>query len=312
LGSGNYFTQNNNRYLNFITISFTSNLRGHPQNLRDAPQRPGCIRFDDLTSVLWVTFHKYNKYNLAHCGNIYMRYLDSNTKKGDDMADQETALTIKRNFSRTALKFVKQFMNLPIGNICDAQQRIGALDYRIKPVSETARFCGTALTVDSGPRDNLAAWAALEIAKPGDVILIATGEHLASSVAGDLYVGMAKNAGVVGIVTDGAVRDRSGINEVGIPVFARGICANSPWKNGPGRVGLPIVIGGVCVNAGDVVAGDQDGVVIVERRAARAVAEGLAAVLAKEKQMEASVKAGMTLPGWLEGALKSKGVKYID
>jgi regulator of RNase E activity RraA len=228
------------------------------------------------------------------------------------MADKETALTIKRNFIRAAQKFVKQFTNLPIGNVCDAQGRVGALDYRIKPVSQASQFCGTALTVDSGPRDNLAAWAALEIAKPGDVILITTGGHLASSVAGDLYVGMAQNAGVAGIVTDGVVRDIAGINEVGVPVFARGICANSPWKNGPGRVGLPIVIGGVNVNAGDIAVGDQDGVVVVERRNAAAVAAGLKAVLAKEKKMEANVEAGMTVPGWLEEAYKSKGVSYLD
>jgi len=227
------------------------------------------------------------------------------------MADKETALTIKQKFTRAAQKYVKQFTDLPIGNICDAQGRVGALDYRIKPVSEASQFCGTALTVDSGPRDNLAAWAALEIAKPGDIILITTGEHLASSVAGDLYVGMAKNAGVAGIVTDGTVRDSTGIDEVGIPVFARGICADSPWKNGPGRVGLPIVIGGVSVNAGDIVAGDRDGVVVVPRPTAPAVVNELKAVLAKEKKMEANVKAGMTVPGWLEEALKSKGVKYL-
>jgi 4-hydroxy-4-methyl-2-oxoglutarate aldolase len=232
--------------------------------------------------------------------------------KGDDMADKETALTIKRNFTRTAQKFVKEFMNLPTGNVCDAQARVGALDYRIKPVSEMSQFCGTALTVDSGPRDNLAAWAALEFAKPGDIILITTGGHLASSVVGDLYVGMAKNAGVAGIVTDGVVRDLPGINDVGIPVFARGICPNSPWKNGPGRVGLPIVIGGVCVNVGDIVVGDQDGVVIVARRTAPAVADGLKAVLAKERKMMANVKAGMTVPGWLKETLKVKGVEYLD
>jgi regulator of RNase E activity RraA len=228
------------------------------------------------------------------------------------MAAKETALTIKRNFTRTAPKFVKQFMNLPIGNVCDAQGRVGALDYRIKPVSEMSQFCGTALTVDSGPRDNLAAWAALEIAKPGDIIVIATGGHMASSVAGDLYVAMAKNAGVAGIVTDGVVRDLTGINDVGIPVFACGICADSPWKNGPGRVGLPIVIGGINVNAGDIVVGDQDGVVIVARQKAAAVADGLKAVFAREKKMEAIVKAGMTVPDWLKETLKSKGVRYLD
>ena len=227
------------------------------------------------------------------------------------MADKETALTIKRNFTRTAQKFVNKFMDLPTGNVVDAQGRVGALDYRIKPVGEISQFCGTALTVDSGPRDNLAAWAALEIAKPGDIILITTGAHLASSVVGDLYVGMAKNAGVAGIVTDGVVRDLPGINEVGIPVFARGICPNSPWKNGPGRVGLPIVIGGVNVNAGDIVVGDQDGVVIVARQTAPAVADGLKAVLAKERNMEANVKAGMTVPAWLKGAYAATGVIYI-
>ena len=228
------------------------------------------------------------------------------------MAAKETALTVRRNFTRTAQKLVKQFMNLPTGNICDAQGRVGALDYRIKPVSVMSQFCGTALTVDSGPRDNLAAWAALDIARPGDIILITTGGHLASSVAGDLYVGMAKNAGVAGIVTDGAVRDLPGINEVGIPVFARGVSPNSPWKNGPGRVGLPIVIGGVTVNAGDIVAGDQDGVVVVARQTASATAGELKAVLAKERKMEASVKAGMTVPGWLKEAYKAKGVSYLD
>lgn len=228
------------------------------------------------------------------------------------MTAPETALTIKRNFTRTAIKFVNQFMNLPTGNVCDAQGRVGALDYRIKPVGGAFQFCGTALTVDSGPRDNLAAWASLEFAKPGDIVLIATGGHLASSVVGDLYVGMAKNAGVAAIVTDGVVRDLPGINAVGIPVFARGICPNSPWKNGPGRVGLPIVIGGVGVNAGDIVVGDRDGVVVVARSAAPTVAEALTDVLAKEKTMEAAVKAGMTVPGWLKEAYDAKGVRFLD
>jgi 4-hydroxy-4-methyl-2-oxoglutarate aldolase len=228
------------------------------------------------------------------------------------MTAPETALTIKRNFTRTAIKFVNQFMNLPTGNVCDAQGRVGALDYRIKPVGGAFQFCGTALTVDSGPRDNLAAWASLEFAKPGDIVLIATGGHLASSVVGDLYVGMAKNAGVAAIVTDGVVRDLPGINAVGIPVFARGICPNSPWKNGPGRVGLPIVIGGVGVNAGDIVVGDRDGVVVVARSAAPTVAEALTDVLAKEKTMEAAVKAGMTVPGWLREAYDAKGVRFLD
>ena len=224
----------------------------------------------------------------------------------------EAALTIRRNFKRTAAELVQLFGQVPTGNVCDSQGRSGALDYRIKPVSAAAAFCGTALTVDTGPRDNLAAWAALEIARPGDVVLIRTGEFCESSVIGDVYAGMAKNAGVVAIVTDGTVRDTAGINAVGIPVFARGVSPNSPWKNGPGRVGLPIAICGVGVDAGDIVVGDQDGVVIVSRSAAGAVAGELKSVLAKEAKMEQGVKAGLVVPGWLEDVRKTKGVTYVD
>jgi len=228
------------------------------------------------------------------------------------MKANEAALTIRRKFGRASAKLVKKFENLPTGNVCDAQGRTGALDYRIKPLSEKTQFCGTAITVDAGPRDNLAPWAALEFTKPGDVIIITTGEYLGSSVVGDIYVGMAKNAGVAAIVTDGVVRDIPGINAIGIPVFARGISPNSPQKNGPGRVGLPIAIGGITVNAGDIAVGDQDGVVIVAREAAAEVTEAMAAVLAKEEKMEAGVRNGLTVPGWLQEAYQVKGVKYLD
>jgi 4-hydroxy-4-methyl-2-oxoglutarate aldolase len=228
------------------------------------------------------------------------------------MAGQEVALTINRGFQRAAEDLVSGFAGIPTGNICDAQGRVGAIDYRIKSVSRSAAFAGVALTVHAGPRDNLAPWAAMEFAAPGDVIVIATGDHTAASVIGDIYVGMAKNAGVTAIVTDGVVRDVPGIEATGIPVFARGVSPNSPWKNGPGSVGLPVLVGGVIVEAGDIVVGDADGVVIVSRLRAATVLEELTAVRKKEEQMEAAVKAGKALPGWLTETLKIKGVKFMD
>jgi 4-hydroxy-4-methyl-2-oxoglutarate aldolase len=232
--------------------------------------------------------------------------------KEDAMTTQDAALTINRNFKRAEDGLIKKFKNIPTGNVCDAQGRVGALDYRIKPITQSTVFAGVALTVNSGPRDNLAAWAAIDEAGPGDVIVIATDEYLGCSVLGDVYAGMAQNAGVVAIVTDGAVRDLPGIEQVGIPVFARGVCPNSPWKNGPGNIGLPIAIGGGIIAAGDILAGDQDGVVVVSRNKAAAVAENLKAVLAKEKQMDADVKAGKRIPAWMEEIKKDKGVCYID
>jgi 4-hydroxy-4-methyl-2-oxoglutarate aldolase len=228
------------------------------------------------------------------------------------MAREEVALQINTRFERTAESIVSRFRSVSTGNICDAQGRGGALDFRIKPISKNTSFAGVALTVETVPKDNLAPWAALDIARPGDVVVISTGEYFASSVIGDVYVGMARNRGVVAIITDGVVRDVEGITAVGIPVFACGVSPNSPWKNGPGTVGFPIVIGGMSIHPGDIVVGDPDGVVIVSRMKAEEAAEELKAVLAKEAKMEADVKAGKSVPGWLAEAYKAKGVRYTD
>ena len=122
----------------------------------------------------------------------------------------------------------------------DANGRRGALDYRIRPLTNAKKFCGVALTVWTRARDNLAPYAAIQYAKPGDVMVIATDDYEQASVVGDVLVGMAKNQGVAAFVTDGMVRDIEGLNAVGIPVFARGLSPNSPYKDGPGTIGLPI------------------------------------------------------------------------
>ncbi len=109
-----------------------------------------------------------------------------------------------------------------------------------------------------------------------------------------MMLGMAKNQGVCALVTDGMVRDIEGLNAVGIPVFARGLSPNSPFKDGPGTIGLPISLGGVTVNSGDVVIGDQDGVVVVAREALESVLAALADVKTKEAKMDELVAKGAT------------------
>ena len=186
------------------------------------------------------------------------------------------------------------------------------MNYRVRPLTHAMRFCGVALTVQSRPRDNLAPYAAIQYAKPGDVMLVATDAYEEASVAGDVLLGMAKNQGVCALVTDGLVRDIDGLNAVGIPVFARGLSPNSPHKDGPGKIGVPITIGGVTVNAGDVIIGDQDGVVVVAREALQSVLDALADVKSKEAKMEEWVAKGATLPHGFEQLLSEKGVQYLD
>jgi len=222
------------------------------------------------------------------------------------------ALTVRRNFPRPSDALVKSLSEFPTGWIVDANGRRGALDYRVKPLTRAMRFCGVALTVHTRPRDNLAPYAAITYAKPGDVIVVATDAYEEASVVGDILLGMAKNRGVVALVTDGMVRDIDGLNGVGIPVFARGLSPNSPFKDGPGTIGLPISISGVAINAGDIILGDQDGVVVVAREAVDDVLSALADVKAKEAKMEALVAQGATLPAGMEELIASKGVRYVD
>ena len=222
------------------------------------------------------------------------------------------ALTVRRNFPRPSADHVRRLSEAPTGWVVDANERRGALHFSVRPVTRALRFCGVALTVQSRPRDNLAPYAAIEHAQPGDVLIIATHAYEEASVAGDVMLGMAKNKGVCALVTDGMVRDVDGLNAVGIPVFARGLSPNSPFKDGPGTIGLPIALGGVTVNAGDLVIGDQDGVVVVAREAIERVLEALADVKAKEAKMDEWVRTGATAPLGMQQLIADKGVRFVD
>ena len=122
---------------------------------------------------------------------------------------------------------------------------------------------------------------------------------------------MFKNSGIVGVVTDGAVRDLAGISQVGIPVYARGLTAYSSQKNGPGTVGADICIGGVIIRSGDIIVGDRDGVAVLPQEKIPEALEGLQAVRARERDMEERIAAGMTMPDWVKEFLAGDRVRYI-
>ncbi|HEY3145656.1 MAG TPA: 4-hydroxy-4-methyl-2-oxoglutarate aldolase [Dongiaceae bacterium] len=221
-------------------------------------------------------------------------------------------LTIRRDFPRPALADVAAFANVPTGYAIDAMGGRGALDYRIKPLAPAASvMVGVAITCHCGPADNLGLFAAMATARPGDILVAATDAFTSTSVTGDLLLGMAKNRGVTGLVTDGLVRDLAGILGVGLPVYCAGITPNSPARNGPGTVGLPVVLGGVSIESGDIVIGDNDGVVIVPRGEIGTVLKRLADVRAAEAALEAKVKAGLEVPDFIQAILASDRVIEI-
>lgn len=221
-------------------------------------------------------------------------------------------LKIRRSFPRPTQAERAPFADAATGPVVDAQGRRGALPHWITPVSSQTRFVGAALTVRTRAADNLAPYAALKFAQPGDVLIVAAGGAEDASLMGDILVGMAGNAGVTGIVTDGLVRDRAGIEATGVPCFARGLTPNSPQKDGPGEIGRPVAIGDVVIEPGDLVIGDDDGVVIVPRETLASVAGALAAVREKETAMEALVAGGASAPAWLETVLTHDDVEFLD
>ena len=163
--------------------------------------------------------------------------------------------------------------------------------------------------------DNLALYAALSIAKAGDVLVIAAHPDDVSSkpcsLCGDILAGFAKNAGISAIVTNGMVRDRIGLDAVGLPVFAAGLTPNAPFKEGPGSCGLPIKIGKKIISSGDIICGDDDGIVHIARPDINTALAGLKAVAEKEKAMDAKLLAGHRQPDWLEARLRQDDIEFF-
>jgi 4-hydroxy-4-methyl-2-oxoglutarate aldolase len=203
----------------------------------------------------------------------------------------------RRDVVRPAAALVDALRGTPTGFVVDALGGSGALDYRIKPaIADQAGFCGVALTCDAGPADNLALIAALESVQPGDVIACATGGYTGCAVTGDLVLGMARNSGAVGFVTDGCVRDLPGIRAVGLPCYSVGVTPNSPARSGPGTVGFPVTIAGHPVASGDVIVADLDGVVVVPQARLDEVVARLPAIRSAEAAMDQAVREGLRLP----------------
>lgn len=222
-------------------------------------------------------------------------------------------LKIRRKFPRPSAKLLAGFAGVPTGYLVDAMGGHGCLDYRIKPlIASTEVMVGPAVTCHAGPADNLGLFGALYASTGGDILVAATDGFTGSSITGDLLLGMAKNRGCAGFVTDGLIRDLVGVLGVGLPVYCAGITANSPARNGPGTVGLPVVVGGVRVESGDIVVGDRDGVVIVPLGQAPAVLAALDQVRAAEAGLEGKVKAGLEIPDFIETIMSSERIVEVD
>jgi 4-hydroxy-4-methyl-2-oxoglutarate aldolase len=228
------------------------------------------------------------------------------------MLGNPDAIHIRRTIVRADRRQIEPFEGIQTSFVADAQQGANCLHHSIKPLFPTTAIVGTAVTACGGPRDLMAAMAMLDFVQPGDILVIATGGDESGAVVGDNWAALAKKQHVVGAVTDGLARDLAGLEEVGLPVFARGVCPNSGFQNGPGQVNTVVSVGGVIVSPGDIVVADQNGVVVVPLDQAAAVAASLQRVIAGELETQEGLSAGRITGLWDASQFSDRGVKYLD
>jgi len=228
------------------------------------------------------------------------------------MISEPVALKIRVKFKRPSAALVRAFASVQTSFIADAMQGMNCMHYSIKGLNIKQKFCGVAVTSLNGPRDNLAAMAMLDNAQKGDVLVVATNQDESGAVVGDNWAAIAKQKGVVGIVTDGLVRDAIGCEKMGPPTFCRGLSPNAGFRNGPGEVNTPVTVGGVVVFPGDIIAGDRDGVVVVPQADAAQIKTALAEIKKTEAATEKLVKAKNLERLWKPELYKGKDIIWLD
>lgn len=207
-------------------------------------------------------------------------------------------------------ELVARLANFDTPTISDTLNRLYALDSGIQCLTEADHLAGPVCTVAVYPGDNLMVHKALDVARPGDVIVVnARGGSGASinAVLGDLVSTKAKHRGIAGFVVDGLIRDLPGILEVGIPVFARGTTAIGPLHRGPGEINFPIACGGVVTNPGDVIVADRAGIVVVPHAVAPELVERLEAGAERLATYHEAVQRGSFSNAWVDAMLAQAG-----
>jgi regulator of RNase E activity RraA len=173
----------------------------------------------------------------------------------------------------------------------------------------SGKLVGTALTVKTRPGDNLGMYQAMTVMRPGHVLVVDGGGDLNNALCGDLMRAYAVSRGCAGFVVDGAIRDVATFASGDFPCYARGVVHRGPYKSGPARVGVPVSIGGQVVNPGDVVVGDEDGLVAFPRDRLDAVIDAARAKARAEQAIMDEIANGAERQAWLHGVLEGLGIK---
>jgi len=203
-------------------------------------------------------------------------------------------------------ELVEAFRGKASSNLADAMGRFHFMDPGMANRTGLP-LCGVAVTVSARPGDNLMVHKALEVARPGDIVVVSTNGNTTSAVFGELMGHTLAAAGLGGIVVDGAIRDVEGLVELGVPAFSRVVNPGGCDKDGPGEINVPISCGHTAVLPGDIVVGDSDGIAVVPRADAEVVLERVRALEARERARIVAIAGGDLFKAEIDETLRRKG-----
>lgn len=205
---------------------------------------------------------------------------------------------------RVDTKWVERFRQVPVANVSDVMARMTAGGPTLRPMHASGVLSGPAFTVKSRPGDNLMVHKALQLAQPGDIIVVDAGGDLTNAIIGELMAGTAQKRGIAGFVINGAIRDYGVISKGTFPVYAAGVTHRGPYKDGPGEINVPVSLGGMIIEPGDLIIGDEDGLLCVPFDQVETVYEAASAKHKLEEKVMENIANGTLDTSWIDASLK--------
>ncbi|TYS40783.1 RraA family protein [Bacillus infantis] len=209
--------------------------------------------------------------------------------------------------NRVSKEIIEQYRSVVTPHISDNLNRMHAIGAKLRPYHKKGKLIGTAVTVKTRPGDNLMVHKAIDLAEPGDVIVVDAGGDTTNAIVGEIMLRIAKRNGITGFIIDGAIRDTKAFAEGDFPVYAVGVTHRGPYKDGPGEINVPISIDGMCVNPGDLIIGDEDGIAVIPQENAEELLYKVKAQEAKETEIFESIENGTFDRSWIDETLQKRG-----
>jgi len=221
---------------------------------------------------------------------------------------------IIRTIARADAEVVRLLGASGVATVHEAQGRTGLMRPYMRPIYPAARVAGTAVTISIAPGDNLMIHASIEVCRPGDVLVVAPTSECTDGYFGELLGVSCQAHGIAGLIIDAGVRDTAELTAMKFPVWSKTVSSQGTVKNVPGDVNISVVCAGALVNPGDVIIGDADGVVVVAREQAAAVAKASEQRIAKEEKTRERLRKGalgLDFYG-LRAKLAELGVEFVE